>query len=194
MAGTETIVVVGGGLAAGKAAEGLRDNGFEGRIVLAGAEHHLPYERPPLSKGYLMGNDPLESAFVHTPQWYDEQDVDLRLGSPVTAIDTGSRTVTTEGERLRYDRLLLATGATPRRLGLADGSGAPVAYLRTIEDSNRIKAALQPTRTVTVVGGGWIGLEVAAAARTAGCEVVVLEALEQPLVRCSSGLCPRARR
>lgn len=183
MAGTGTFVIVGGGLAAAKAAEGLRDHGFDGRLVIAGAEHHLPYERPPLSKGYLMGNDELESAFAHPPEWYDDQDVDLRLGSPVTAVDLAARTVTTDGEVLGYDKLLLATGATPRRLPLADDSGAPVAYLRTIEDSNRIKAALEPVRKIAVIGGGWIGLEVAAAARTAGCDVVVLEALEKPLVR-----------
>jgi 3-phenylpropionate/trans-cinnamate dioxygenase ferredoxin reductase component len=183
MAGVGAIVIVGGGLAAGKAAEGLRDGGFAGRVVLVGREPHLPYERPPLSKGYLMGNDELESAFVHPASWYDEQDIDLRLGSSASAVDLEGHTVTVAGERLGYDRLLIATGATPRRLAPADESGAPVAYLRTIEDSDRLKASLQQGRRVTVIGGGWIGLEVAAAARTAGCDVTVVEALELPLVR-----------
>ena len=183
MAGSDTFVVVGGGLAGGKAVEGLRDSGFAGRIVALCEEHHLPYERPPLSKGYLLGDDELESVFVHPPEWYDEQGVDLRVGTVVTAIDLTGHAVVTRGERIGYDRLLLATGASPRRLPVVDDSGAPVAYLRTIEDSRRIKDALQPGRRVTVVGGGWIGLEVAAAARTAGCEVVVLEALEKPLLR-----------
>jgi 3-phenylpropionate/trans-cinnamate dioxygenase ferredoxin reductase component len=183
MAEVGAIVIVGGGLAAGKAAEGLRDGGFAGRVVLVGREPHLPYERPPLSKGYLMGNDELESAFVHPASWYDDQDVDLRLGSSASAVDLEGHTVTVAGERLGYDRLLIATGATPRRLASADESGAPVAYLRTIEDSDRLKASLQQGRRVTVIGGGWIGLEVAAAARTAGCDVTVVEALELPLVR-----------
>jgi 3-phenylpropionate/trans-cinnamate dioxygenase ferredoxin reductase component len=183
MAGTGSFVIVGGGLAAAKAAEGLRDNGFEGRLVVAGDEHHLPYERPPLSKGYLMGAEELESAFVKPPEWYDEHEVDLRLGARVTSLDLSSRTVTTGGERLRFDKLLLATGSSPRRLPIVDAIGAPVAYLRTIEDSDRIKDALKPWRHLLVVGGGWIGLEVAAAARSAGAEVVVVESLERPLLR-----------
>ncbi|HEX6487008.1 MAG TPA: FAD-dependent oxidoreductase [Nocardioidaceae bacterium] len=183
MASSGTFVIVGGGLAAGKAVEGLRGGGFEGRVVVLGEEHHLPYERPPLSKAYLMGDDELESAFVHPPDWYDEQDVDLRLGAPVTAVDPASRTVSAGAEQLSYDRLLIATGSAPRRLLMADESGAPVAYLRTIEDSNRIKGALQPGRRIAVIGAGWIGLEVASAARKAGCEVAVLEALDKPLVR-----------
>jgi len=88
---SQTFVIVGGGLAAAKAVEGLREGGFEGRLVLYGAEHHLPYERPPLSKGYLLGNDPLESAFVHPPEWYDANGVDLRLGTRVTALDLQDR-------------------------------------------------------------------------------------------------------
>ncbi|MGZ4452337.1 MAG: FAD-dependent oxidoreductase, partial [Nocardioides sp.] len=138
---SDTFVIVGGGLAAGKAVEQLRSSGFEGSIVLFGAEHHLPYERPPLSKGYLLGNDPLEDAFVHDPDWYDANDVDLRLGTPVTGLDTDARTVHTEDQTQSYDRLLLATGSSPRRLAMADDSGAPVAYLRTIEDSTFLKQA-----------------------------------------------------
>ncbi len=179
----DTFAIVGGGLAAAKATEGLRDGGFEGRIVLVGTERHLPYERPPLSKGYLWGDEELEQAFVHTPSWYDERDIDLRLGTAGTGIDLDAHTLATDDGPVDYDRLLIATGARPRRLALADDSGAPVAYLRTIEDSQRLQAELQPGRRIVIVGGGWIGLEVAAAARTAGCEVVVLEALDLPLVR-----------
>jgi 3-phenylpropionate/trans-cinnamate dioxygenase ferredoxin reductase subunit len=178
-----TFVVVGGGLAAAKAVETLRERGHEGRLVLAGAEQHLPYERPPLSKGYLLGTDELDSAFVHPRQWYDEHDVELHLGTTVTGLDAESHTVTVAGQDIGYDRLLLATGAVPRRLPLAEDSGAPVAYLRTMDDSRRIKADLRAGRRVVIVGGGWIGLEVAAAARTAGCDVTVLEALDLPLVR-----------
>ncbi len=180
---SETFVVVGGGLAAANAVSELRETGFDGDLVLYGEEHHLPYERPPLSKGYLLGDAALDSAFVHAPEWYDEHEVDLRLGTAVTAVDTAARTVTAGDATQAYDRLLLATGARPRRLAMADESGAPVAYLRTIEDSNRLKQAFGEGRRLAVVGGGWIGLETAAAARTLGCEVTVLESLELPLLR-----------
>ena len=186
MTGIETFVVVGGGLAAGKAVEALRDRGFDGRVVLVAEERHLPYERPPLSKGYLAGNDELATVFVNPAQWYDDHGVDLRLGVRVEAIDPSAHTVAAGGEELRYDRLLLATGSAVRRLPMADAAaaaGAPVAYLRTIEDSDRIKAVLGPGRRIVVVGGGWIGLEVAASARTAGCDVVVLETMAKPLLR-----------
>jgi NADPH-dependent 2,4-dienoyl-CoA reductase/sulfur reductase-like enzyme len=180
----QTFVIVGSGLAAGKAVEQLRADGFEGAVVLYGDEHHLPYERPPLSKGYLAGNDPFESALVHEPDWYDEHDVDLRLGTRVSAINAAAHEVVDEaGRRQRYDKLLLATGAAPRHLAMADDSGAPVAYLRTIEDSTRLREQLERGVRVAVVGAGWIGLEVAAAARGAGCEVTVLESLDLPLLR-----------
>jgi 3-phenylpropionate/trans-cinnamate dioxygenase ferredoxin reductase subunit len=183
MAKTPTFVIVGGGLAAAKTAEGLRDHGYEGRIMLIGAEQHLPYERPPLSKGYLVGSDELAGAFVHTADWYDDHQVELLLGTPVTAVDLASHTVLRDDRRVHFDKLLIATGASPRRLPAADASGAPVAYLRTIEDSERIKAVLRPGHRIAIIGGGWIGLEVAAAARLAGCDVVVIEALERPLLR-----------
>ena len=183
MAGTDTFVIVGGGLAAAKAVEALREEGYDGRLLVLAGEAHLPYERPPLSKGYLLGNDEVETAIVHPAEWYDERDVALRLGTAATGLDPEGHTVETEDGSIGYDRLLLATGSAPRRLVIADGSGAPVAYLRTIEDSRRIKDALRPGRRVVVVGAGWIGLEVASAARAADCEVVVLEALEKPLLR-----------
>jgi NADPH-dependent 2,4-dienoyl-CoA reductase/sulfur reductase-like enzyme len=178
-----SFVVVGGGLAAGKAVEELREAGFDGDIVLFSSEPHRPYERPPLSKGYLMGNDPLDSAFLQPPEWYDDQRVDLRLGTTVTGIDRDAHEVVTDTGRQHYDKLLLATGSSPRHLAMADHSGAPVAYLRTIEDSQRLKQAFADHRRLVVIGGGWIGLEVAAAAREAGCEVTVLETLDLPLLR-----------
>jgi 3-phenylpropionate/trans-cinnamate dioxygenase ferredoxin reductase subunit len=180
---SQTFVVVGAGLAAAKAVEELRAAGFEDAVVVYGEEHHLPYERPPLSKGYLLGNDELESAFVHAPDWYDENDVDLRLGQVVTEIDTAAHVVRTRDGEQHYDRLLLATGSSPRHLAMADDSGAPVAYLRTIEDSQRLKAAFTEAARVAIIGGGWIGLETAAAAREAGATVTVLESLDLPLLR-----------
>lgn len=179
----ETFAIVGGGLAAAKAVEELRERGFGGQIVVAAAEQHLPYERPPLSKGYLLGQEELEKAFVHDAHWYDDHAVDLRLGSEATGIDLDAHSVATDRGPVRYERLLIATGSRPRHLSMADDSGAPVAYLRTIEDSQRLKAAFRPGARVVIVGGGWIGLEVAAAARIAGAEVTVLESLELPLVR-----------
>ncbi|NUR06408.1 MAG: FAD-dependent oxidoreductase [Nocardioidaceae bacterium] len=178
-----TMVVVGAGLTAAKAVEELREAGFDGSVVLYGNEPHLPYERPPLSKGYLLGDDELDSAFVHTADWYVEHDVDLRLGTEVTAIDTGAHVVRAGGGEQGYDKLLLATGASPRHLGFVDDSGAPVAYLRTIEDSDRLKAAFTEGRRIVVIGGGWIGLEATSAARRAGAEVTVLESLDLPLLR-----------
>src|SRR3712207_3708096 len=115
-----TIVIVGGGLAGATCCETLRSSGYDGRLVLIGAEPHLPYERPPLSKGYLLGTDELEKAFVHDPTWYDDNAVELHLGTPATAIDPDAHTVTTDAGQLRYDRLLIATGAVPRPLALAD--------------------------------------------------------------------------
>ncbi len=179
---TDTFLIVGGGLAAAKAAEALRDGGFEGHLVLVGAERHLPYERPPLSKGCLLGETEPEQTSVHDRPWYEDHQVDLRLGRPVRSLDVEGHTVSLDGADLPYDRLLLATGSTARRLPLADDSGASVAYLRTLEDSARIRGGLVPGRRVGVIGGGWIGLETAAAARNAGCEVVVVESLELPLL------------
>lgn len=178
------IVIVGAGQAGATAATELRDRGHDGPIVLIGAEGHPPYERPPLSKGYLLGNDPFEAAYVHEPQWYADHDVELHLGTMVTGVDlAGRRVATATGRDFSYDRLLIATGSQPRRLAFADASGVPTAYLRTVEDSDRIRAAFGPGRRLVVIGAGWIGLEVAAAARAAETEVVVFEAAELPLLR-----------
>ena len=184
MADERTFVVVGGGLAGAKAVEALRDKGFEGRLVLFAGEDHLPYERPPLSKDYLKTGEGLDDAFVHDAQWYADHDVDVRTGTVVTALDRDAHEVVTDsGERLHWDRLLLATGSSPRRLTLPGADLEGVLSLRTIEDSDRLRAAMGPGRRLVLVGGGWIGLEVAAAAREAGAEVTVLEALDLPLVR-----------
>ena len=175
------IVLVGGGLATGTAVRELRSQGYDGDLVVIAGEHYAPYERPPLSKGYLLGNEPIEKALVNAESWYAEHDVDLRTGVTVESVDPDARTLRTGGEDLEWSALLLATGATPRHLALADDSGAPVHYLRTIDDSTDLKAQLQPGARIGIIGGGWIGLEVASAAQQAGAEVVVLEALDQPL-------------
>jgi len=174
-----SIVIAGASLAGAKAAETLRDEGFDGEIVLLGSEHERPYERPPLSKGYLLGNDERDSVYVHAADWYAEHGVDLREGVTVTAIDRGTATVATSGPggyaELSYDKLLLATGASPRRLDFPGSDREEVLYLRTIADSDRLRSAFQPGTRVVVAGAGWIGLETAAAARTAECAVTVLE-------------------
>jgi NADPH-dependent 2,4-dienoyl-CoA reductase/sulfur reductase-like enzyme len=172
-------VIAGASLAGAKAAETLRDEGFDGDIVLIGSESERPYERPPLSKGYLLGSDPRDSVYVHPEGWYAEQHVDLIEGVTVTAIDPGTRTVATTGPaggaELSYDKLLLATGASPRRLDFPGSDREEVLYLRTITDSDRLRSAFQPGTRVVVAGAGWIGLETTAAARTADCPVTVLE-------------------
>ena len=178
-----SIVIIGAGLAGATAATELREQGYEGRVVLLGAEEHPPYERPPLSKSYLLGEDPFEKALVHPLTWYADHDVDLRLGVTATGLDTDAHTVTTASGDLTYERLLLATGAEPRVLPVGEAADTPVAYLRTKEDSDRLREAFGEGRRIVVVGGGWIGLEAAAAARTAGAEVTLYEMDELPLER-----------
>jgi NADPH-dependent 2,4-dienoyl-CoA reductase/sulfur reductase-like enzyme len=170
-----TFVLVGGGLAGAKAAETLREEGFDGAVVLFGAESARPYERPPLSKGYLQGNDERESVFVHPEQWYAEHDVDLRIGVTVDAIDPVGHTVTFDGGTQGYDKLLLATGASARSVDIPGTDLDGVLYLRTLEDSERLRSVLGGGRRVVVIGAGWIGLETAAAARQAGGSVTVVE-------------------
>ncbi len=169
-------VIAGASLAGAKAAETLRDEGFDGDIVLLGSESERPYERPPLSKGYLLGSDERDSVYVHAVGWYAENGVDLREGVTVAAIDRSARTVaTSSGAQVSYDKLLLATGASPRRLNFPGSDREEVLYLRTIADSDRLRSAFQPGTRVVVAGAGWIGLETAAAARTSECAVTVLE-------------------
>jgi len=177
------VVVVGGGLAGAKTVEALRERGYDGRVVLLGAETERPYERPPLSKGYLMGGDERDGAFVHDAGWYAEHDVDLRLGVTATSIDLGSRDVLDgSGSRTSWDHLVLATGSEPRRLDVPGARLGGVVQLRTLADSDHLRGALTAGQRVVVVGGGWIGLEVAAAARAAGCEVSVLVRDPLPLL------------
>ena len=175
------IVVVGAGLTGAKAVEELREQGYDGDITLVGAEHHTPYERPPLSKGLLLGTDAPDKPFVHEAHWYADNGVELLLGEPATGIDREARAVSVGDREVRYDELLIATGAQPRRLPMLDDSGLPVSYLRTLEDSLALKEKLGGT--VLVVGAGWIGLEVASAARQAGGDVTVVEMAELPLER-----------
>jgi 3-phenylpropionate/trans-cinnamate dioxygenase ferredoxin reductase subunit len=181
----ETFVLVGGGLAGAKAAETLRTEGFDGRIVLVAEEPEPPYERPPLSKGYLLGNDEREKARVHDAGWYDKHDVDLRTGVRAVGLDPGGHRVELgSGETLGYDKLLLATGASPRRLPLPGADLDGVRYLRTLPDSDRLLAELREGgRRLVVVGAGWIGLEVTAAARGYGNQVTVVEPQPTPLYR-----------
>ncbi len=187
-------VIIGASVAGAKAAETLREEGFTGAIVLLGTELERPYERPPLSKGYLLGKADKSSLYVHEEHWYATNGVDLRLGVTATAIDRTAKQVAVDGgpavgggASIPYDRLLLATGAQPRRLNVAGNDLDGVHYLRTAADSEALATALAvppgEDSRVVIVGGGWIGLEVAAAAREKGCAVTVLEPEPTPLHR-----------
>ncbi|NYD41100.1 NAD(P)/FAD-dependent oxidoreductase [Nocardioides panaciterrulae] len=174
------IVVVGGGLAGAHAVQELREQGYPGDITLLGEERHLPYERPPLSKGLLLGTEEVQSIFVHDQEWYADQQVDLRVGTSVTALDLDRGRVHVGDHPIAYDRLLLATGAEPRRLPILDALEVPVLCLRTLDDATALKSHL--AGRVLIVGAGWIGLEVAAAARRAGADVTVLDTAALPLL------------
>jgi 3-phenylpropionate/trans-cinnamate dioxygenase ferredoxin reductase component len=179
---SRTFVIVGASVAGARAAETLRSEGFDGRIVLVGEEAELPYERPPLSKGVLLGNDEPSAVYLHDQGWYDEQRIDLRLGVRALSIDRGAHEVElSDGSRLAYDKLLLATGSSVRRPKIPGGDLDGVLYLRTLADSNRLRESFAAGRRVVVVGAGWIGLETAAAARAAGAEVTVVEPQPTPL-------------
>ncbi|HEY0717872.1 MAG TPA: FAD-dependent oxidoreductase [Streptosporangiaceae bacterium] len=178
-----TFVIAGASLAGARAAEALRTEGFGGQIVLIGHERHYPYERPPLSKGYLLGSEGRDSIFVHKDSWYAEHGVDLRLGTGVTAIDRELRQLTlSTGEIVGYDKLLLTTGATPTLLPVPGAGAHGVQYLRSVDDSERLRETLSAASSVVIVGAGWIGLEVAAAARHAGVATTVVSLDEQPLL------------
>jgi 3-phenylpropionate/trans-cinnamate dioxygenase ferredoxin reductase component len=183
MADRDPMVVVGGGLAGGKAVETLRDEGYDGPVVIVTEEPERPYERPPLSKEYLNGGKDREVIYVHEPGWYDEHDVELRTGVRAVGLDPAEHAVALDGgERLPYRAVLLATGAAPRRLRLPGGDLDGVLVLRSAADSDRLKAELSAgDKRVAVVGAGWIGLEVAAAARSYGNEVTVVEPQPAPL-------------
>jgi 3-phenylpropionate/trans-cinnamate dioxygenase ferredoxin reductase component len=184
MSSNDTFVIVGAGMAGGKAAETLREEGFDGRVVLVGAEAHRPYERPPLSKDYLRGESPDPAWLQADEGWYAANDVELRTSSVVESVDAGERAVVLSGgERIGFDRLLLATGAEPRRLPVPGADLDGVHLLRTIEDSDAIQATFDGGGRLVVIGGGWIGCEVAASARQKGMDVTLIETLELPLLR-----------
>ncbi|AIX99945.1 ferredoxin reductase [Arthrobacter sp. PAMC 25486] len=182
MGAQQTFVIVGAGLAGAKAAEALRSEGFNGRILLFGAEPERPYERPPLSKSFLQGTSERAKIYVHPKQWYADHDIELHTSTKVTAIDRAQREIQLgNGNRLAYDKLLLTTGASPREL--PDAGPHSVYYLRRVEDSIQLRFAFTQAKRVVIIGGGWIGLEVAAAARAANVEVVLLERGDVPLMR-----------
>jgi 3-phenylpropionate/trans-cinnamate dioxygenase ferredoxin reductase component len=183
--GRPTHVIVGASVAGAMASETLRTEGFDSRIVLVGAEPDRPYERPPLSKQLLRGETTVDDAFVHDPGFYDEHDIELRLGTRVAAIDPQARVVHLgdDGERLAYDRLLLATGSEPRRLQVGGADLAGIHYLRDLGDTAALRDALRSASRLAVVGAGWIGSEVAASARQLGVDVALVDPGPVPLAK-----------
>lgn len=179
----ETYVVVGAGHAGGRAAAALRREGFAGRLVVIGAETHLPYERPPLSKGLLTGAQQAADCTLQPASFYAEQAIELRLGTRVTAIDRGRKCILAGAAEIGFDKLLLATGGDCRRLDIDGAALAGIHTLRTQADSAAIAADLGPGRRLVVIGGGFIGLEVAASAVQRGCDVTVVEVADQLMGR-----------
>ncbi|MCA1007375.1 FAD-dependent oxidoreductase [Rhodococcus hoagii] len=178
-----TFVIVGGGLAGAKLAESLRARDFDGTVVLLSAEDHLPYERPPLSKEHVAGKKDLPDFTVQNGDWYRDHHVDLRLGTTAEAIDRDNRhVVLPDGSTLGYDKLALATGSRSRRPPIPGADAAGVHYLRTIDESDALIAALTPGSRLVIVGAGWIGLEIAAGARGRDVSVTIVEAAELPLL------------
>jgi 3-phenylpropionate/trans-cinnamate dioxygenase ferredoxin reductase subunit len=179
-----TIVIVGGGQAGAQAVDTLRREGFKGRLVLISDESSLPYQRPPLSKKFLSGEMAAERLLFRHRGFYDEHAVELKLGLRATRIEAGARRVAlSNGEEIVYDRLLLCIGALPRRMTCPGSDLAGVHYLRNVDDAAAIAAGLKPGARVIIVGGGYIGLEIAATARQMGCAVVVLEMADRVMNR-----------
>jgi len=177
------MVIVGAGHAAGQAAASLRQEGYEGEIVIIGDEQHIPYQRPPLSKQYLSGEQTVDRVYLRPAKFYQDKNVVLQTGTRVEAIDTAAKTVTTDaGETIPYEKLLLATGGRPRRLTIPGSDLQGIHYLRGIDDVDGIRQEMAPGKKLVIVGGGYIGLEVAAVAVTAGLEVHVLE-MEQRILQ-----------
>ena len=177
-------VIIGAGLAGASAAFALRDAGFEGSLILVGDEPHHPYERPPLSKGYLRGEEPFSQALVRPAGDYLAQDIELRLGRRAVTIDRHrEQVVLDDGSEVAYDRLLLATGARARGLVATNAHLPGLFYLRTLDDADAIRRAAADARRVVVVGGGWVGSEVAASLRQLGLEVALVTNLANPLER-----------
>lgn len=182
-----TVVIIGGGQAGSDVAFELRRNKFGGRIVLLCEERHLPYQRPPLSKAMLTREMPASTLTLKTAAAYDKAGIEVRLGTKVTAIDRLAKSVRIEdGSVLGYDRLALATGGTARRLRVPNAGLDNIFYLRTIEDGEALRAACAPGKRLVIVGGGYVGLEVASATRKQGLEVTVLESADRVLARVAS--------
>jgi 3-phenylpropionate/trans-cinnamate dioxygenase ferredoxin reductase subunit len=180
---SERFVIVGAGLAGAKAAETLRDEGFSGRLILIGDEAERPYERPPLSKDYLRGETE-DVPYVHAESFYRDHEIELWRSTRVTGIEAGLHELLLEGDRrLGYDRLLLTTGAVPRRLDVPGADLDGIRYLRTLDDSRRIGKELDSAPRLAVIGSGWIGAEIAASARQKGCQVTMIEMSSLPLER-----------
>jgi 3-phenylpropionate/trans-cinnamate dioxygenase ferredoxin reductase subunit len=177
----QNFVIVGASLAGAKAAEELRNLGFDGRVVLVGAECERPYERPPLTKDYLRGESEREKAYVHEQGFYKDQEIDLVLDATATSIDLAAASVALgDGSGLPFDRLLLATGAEPRRIEVPGADLEGVHYLRTLADCDLLRERLDAGGRVAVVGAGWIGSEFAASARQRGLEVALIDPLALP--------------
>jgi 3-phenylpropionate/trans-cinnamate dioxygenase ferredoxin reductase subunit len=184
MPDNETFVIVGAGLAGAKAAEHLREEGFTGRLILIGDEPERPYERPPLSKDYLRGESPREKAYVHEAGFYSEHEIELRTETSAERLDLRAGEVVLEsGERVAYDRLLIATGADPRRVDLSGADLEGVHYLRSLADADALRGVFAQSGPLVVIGGGWIGAEVAASARQLGIDVAIVEPNETLLER-----------
>jgi len=177
---TKTHVIVGASLAGASAAAALRKEGFDGRIVLIGEERERPYERPELSKGYLRG-EAGKDVFVHPESFYEEHGVELLTGTPVSELDVTKRQARLGDDRIGFDRLLLATGATPRRLVVPGSDLDGIVTLRTIDDADRIREQAAAADRIAVIGGGWIGSEVAASLRQLGHDVTMLLPTQNPL-------------
>lgn len=180
----ETYVVIGAGHAAGQAAVSLRSKGFTGRLRLIGEESYAPYQRPPLSKAFLSGDLGLERLYFKPPDYYAKNNIDLKLNTTVTRLDCAAKTVTLKGGReIAYDKALLTTGSRVRKIPLPGADLPGVFYLRTIADVEGIRALCRKGAKIVIVGGGYIGLEVAASSKKLGLEVTVLEAESRVMAR-----------
>ena len=184
MSERKRVVVIGAGQAGATLVQRLRDNGYKGAITLIGAEPHLPYQRPPLSKAYLLGEMTLEGLTLRPQAFYDQHDIELKLGTPVTAIDTKDRVVRVGDEPISYDYLALTTGSEPIRLPDAFGGHlGGVHVVRGLADIEGLEPDIRPGRKVLIVGGGYIGLEAAAVCAKRGLDVTLIEAADRILQR-----------
>jgi 3-phenylpropionate/trans-cinnamate dioxygenase ferredoxin reductase subunit len=180
----QTFIIAGASLAGAKAAETLREEGYDGKLMLIGAEPERPYERPPLTKDYLRGESSREKVYVHPEGFYREHDIELITGTTATALDASDARITLDdGRELGYDRLLLTLGAEPRRLEIDGVSLDGIYYLRTLADCDALRERLDRGGSVVVIGAGWIGAEFAASARMRGLDVTVLDPMSVPLER-----------